>query len=337
MRTKILTLSLIVVLAIMGTTFGAEIVRPYIGIDIDSAALPALLVKHLKLSEGQGLRIDNVVVGSPADKMGIERDDLLVTLNGEKIIDYKQVVETVRSSNVGMKLTLGIIHLGELKTVEVTLEAVDVENYKWKYPEAPAVVEKWNPGRIFQMQPGDKNWIEIPMENIMPNNLSFDASEFFKQLGTFKYSEKSPDYEITVELNPYKDKATIIVKTKDEEYKVSENEINKLPEKYRDLATKAVKNARQQRSTNALDITVHPEFKIPSMNETPKLTPSPGYDLGGNRLDQIEQQLRQMQERMEQLEKQYREQLGKQKGEAEESTNTITPSQQSIINPNQKT
>ena len=48
-------------------------VRPYIGVLLDTTPLPDLLVKHLGLSPGQGIRIQNVHRGGPADKAGLER------------------------------------------------------------------------------------------------------------------------------------------------------------------------------------------------------------------------------------------------------------------------
>ena len=56
---------------VLGGVVSAEEGRPYIGVRLDPAPLPELLTKHLGLETGQGIRIRNVNIGSPADTIGL--------------------------------------------------------------------------------------------------------------------------------------------------------------------------------------------------------------------------------------------------------------------------
>ena len=58
---------------------------------LDPEPLPELLVKHLRLEPETGLRVQNVLIGSPADKIGLEQDDLIVALNGKPVRDFEDI------------------------------------------------------------------------------------------------------------------------------------------------------------------------------------------------------------------------------------------------------
>ncbi|UCE47364.1 MAG: PDZ domain-containing protein, partial [Phycisphaerales bacterium] len=73
----------------------AEDKRPYIGVLLDEGPLPDLLLKHLRLSPGQGIRIGNVHRGGPADEAGLERDDIIIGLQGEDVTDLEEFIENV--------------------------------------------------------------------------------------------------------------------------------------------------------------------------------------------------------------------------------------------------
>ena len=59
------------------------ITRGWIGIRI--APVSSELASHLKLKEGAGLMISNIVKGSPADKAGLGRYDVMLKVAGKAI------------------------------------------------------------------------------------------------------------------------------------------------------------------------------------------------------------------------------------------------------------
>ncbi len=72
------------------------------------------------------LRGDNnelaVIPGSPADKAGLEENDIILKVNGEQLDNEHPLAYVLRNKSVGETVTLEVLHDGEQKTVEVTLE-----------------------------------------------------------------------------------------------------------------------------------------------------------------------------------------------------------------------
>jgi len=117
MKSKnVVMMLLTLVLSVGAVVHGeAEQERGYIGIRTDARPLPELLIKHLRLDEHQGIRIQNVGVGTPADKAGLDRDDIIIGLNGEDVTDSVDFAKAVQESGAGAEIALAVIHLGELQ------------------------------------------------------------------------------------------------------------------------------------------------------------------------------------------------------------------------------
>lgn len=104
-----------------------EIVRPYIGVRY--ANVTPRLVKGNNLGvdygalvvRGQGESDVAVVPGSPADKVGIVENDIILAIDGEELRD-KDLSTVLRTKKIGQSVTLEIFSKGERKTVTVTLE-----------------------------------------------------------------------------------------------------------------------------------------------------------------------------------------------------------------------
>lgn len=62
-----------------------------------------------------------VVPGSPADKAGLEANDIILEMDGEKITSKNTLADIILKKKVGQKVTLKILHQGEEKTIEVKL------------------------------------------------------------------------------------------------------------------------------------------------------------------------------------------------------------------------
>ncbi len=302
----VLTIALALVWAGTGLAGDADTddARPYIGVMLDSAPLPDLLVKHLALEPGQGIRIANIHRDSPADKAGLERDDIIVGFEGSRVDDHQQFVDNVRKAGIGAEVSLEIIHLGKRQTVTLTLEGLKGD-FDFKYPPEPEVVQSWRPGKIFKLKPGDQDWMEVFRDN-MPSDFDVNIKKFFNELyTTYKHSD-GEDYTITIEGNPNDDNTTISVSVGENEYKATLKEIDKLPEKYREPAEQAVKDARKAAKTRKFDGSffgpqirhkMRPDFKAPNMPFGP----------GDEMFDAIKKQMRELQQRLDKLEKWHKD------------------------------
>ena len=107
-----------------------KIIRPYLGVRYVSIT-PEMKEKN-KLTVDYGVLVKAgadvsdlaVIPGSPADKAGIVENDIILEINGIKLDDKTSLASIVRQKSIGEVITLKILHKGEEKTIQVTLEKV---------------------------------------------------------------------------------------------------------------------------------------------------------------------------------------------------------------------
>jgi antitoxin component HigA of HigAB toxin-antitoxin module len=338
MKTKKIALMFCVVLLCGGTLLCAKSDstegRPRIGIVLDIKPLPDLLIKHLKLEPGQGIRISNIQEDSPADKAGLQRDDIIIGFEGEQIKSNKQLIDAVQQAGVGAEVSLEIIHLGERKTVKLQLEVVSGET-GLKYPSEPEIFQSWRPGKMFRLKPGEKDWMEM--------ELPFDEKSL--EIHEYHYSDDEEGYSVTIEGDPEDEDALITIHIGDDSYQTAVGKIDNLPEKYRQVARKALENSRkhsQQRIKNKTR-KFYDKLKSDELELARKTLDAVNKHLKGNRVvirsnpdpndllrqleeqislgqidlpesgqdkkmfDKIEEQTRKLQQRVEELEKRFKE------------------------------
>lgn len=283
----------------------------YMGIRMDPRPLPDLLTKHLRLKDRQGVRIQNVGVGLPAERAGLERDDIVIGLNGKDVLDSRDFAEAVQQAGAGAEVSLDVIHLGERKTVKLKLTSFDENaDFKAKFPTEPQVVQSWQPGRMFHLQPDAQNWVQIVPElgAVLDNTMTGSSVEFYK----FYYSTADgEDYTITIEGDPRQDKTRITVDKAGSIHRELLENIDKLPEEYRDTAKEAVKEARKnarlwehKNRINMPALPIVPDQMFKHFEKRQEIFPGrlPSRDSRQDALERIEKQMREMQKRIDELE-----------------------------------
>ncbi len=229
-------------LLIFGAMSRAGDQRPYIGVSLDATPLPELLTKHLQLEPKQGLRITNIMTGGPAEKAGLDRDDLIIVFQGAKVTSLDQFVEALRGAGVGAEVSLEVIHLGQHKTVHPKLEpAPDEKNVSWKYPPEPDAITSWHPRRLFKIGLDGKQ-LEIPFDKIP--DIDGDFRRFLKESYTYHHATDGEEYTITIEGDPADEDSELVVQVGDKKYPATVGSIEALPQKYREPARQAVEDAR---------------------------------------------------------------------------------------------
>lgn len=331
MKVKNVNTIFLTVLLVVSTALYAkpetEDKRPYIGVLLDEAPLPDLLARHLRLSPGQGIRIGNVHRGGPADEAGLERDDIIIGLEGEDVTDLQEFIEDVRAFNVGTEVSLEVIHLGKRKPAKLRLEVFEGE-FDWKYPPEPEIVQRWQPGKIFRLKPGDVKWMEVPFRGL-PGKLELKMKglfedgfpSFLKEVYLYHYSDGDKTYTITVEGNPNDEDTKISVRVGKKEYGTTVKKIDKLPKEYRAAAEEALEHARKSSKQSKAEQRLPMKFYEPS-------PPTPSFGPGDEMFDRIEKQMRKLQERLEALEKRHGETFdrfseGSDKEESEEQEEPV--------------
>lgn len=79
------------------------------------------LARHLGLEQGVGLTIHHVLEGDPADKAGIEKHDVLVEFDGQKVGDFVVFRDAVRAKAPGDEVEVSFIKQGKLIKRKVVL------------------------------------------------------------------------------------------------------------------------------------------------------------------------------------------------------------------------
>ncbi len=74
------------------------------------------------IEKNQGLMIMQVMPGSPAAEAGLQRNDVLISYNGDKLFSPQDLVQRVRAAKPGDKATLELVRHGKPVKVEVTLQ-----------------------------------------------------------------------------------------------------------------------------------------------------------------------------------------------------------------------
>jgi serine protease Do len=91
---------------------------PWIGLVVQT--LTPELAYHFSLKEKQGALVRMVESGSPAAKAGLQRGDVLVSLNGRPLRSAEEYLQREREHSSGDTLRLRVMHGGEAKEVAVT-------------------------------------------------------------------------------------------------------------------------------------------------------------------------------------------------------------------------
>ena len=72
--------------------------------------------------DSQGNKTEQAVLpGTPADKAGLKRDDIILEFGGEKITLHNSLSKIILKYNPGDKVTLKVLRKKEIKTIEVVL------------------------------------------------------------------------------------------------------------------------------------------------------------------------------------------------------------------------
>lgn len=104
-----------------------EIIRPFLGVRYQMLSERMIEVNNLTVEYGAiilpGDTSDELAVlpGSPADKAGLEANDIILAVD-EVELDTRTLAQVLRSKAVGDTITLKVLHDGEEKTVTATLE-----------------------------------------------------------------------------------------------------------------------------------------------------------------------------------------------------------------------
>jgi serine protease Do len=135
-----------------------KVIRPWVGIGLQD--ITSDLMKFFNLKEKAGALISQVYSGSPAEKADLRPGDVVIEVDGVKVINSQDVVREVLKKQVGQKVNFVIFREG--KRTEVSLTTAQMpEKIGERGPVKPA-----------------REWFGLRVSNVTP--------DIAKQLGLTK-------------------------------------------------------------------------------------------------------------------------------------------------------
>lgn len=131
---------------------------------------------------GDGALVNKVVVGSPAEKAGIRKGDIITAVNNKAITSADGLISSITALKPGAYVNLKLNRDGAFRTYNVKLgsrneEYGDDSGMEWRSapmpPEAPMAPRAPHAPRAFYFKNGDGGWgslgdlRELPMADLM--------------------------------------------------------------------------------------------------------------------------------------------------------------------------
>jgi serine protease Do len=127
-----------------------KVIRGMLGVQVQ--VVTPELAKSFGLSEPKGALVAEVNPGSPAEKAGIQRGDIIVDFNGQAINEMNELPRLVAATKPGTKATVKVLREGKEKTFQVNVTELKEERQAAAGPkegveESPSglVVEELDP------------------------------------------------------------------------------------------------------------------------------------------------------------------------------------------------
>lgn len=101
-----------------------KIVRPYLGVRY--VPLTPQLAERNNLTVDYGAYITSVVAGSPAEKAGLQEDDIITKINGDELTASNSLQSLLAKYKVGDEVTVTYVRDGKTATTKIKLEQAPI-------------------------------------------------------------------------------------------------------------------------------------------------------------------------------------------------------------------
>jgi serine protease Do len=93
------------------------------------------LIEDYDYPHKEGVLLSGIIEDSPADKAGLEEDDIIYSIDGELVEDSKQLGKLIQSREPGDKVEIVFYRDGTKKTVEAELDDNEFQVYTYDYDD----------------------------------------------------------------------------------------------------------------------------------------------------------------------------------------------------------
>ena len=109
-----------------------EVTRGWLGVGIQD--LSTELKQYYGVESNGGVLITQVFEGDPAEKAGIEPNDIIVEIGGQTVTSARELSGIIANTEIGKKTTIKLLRNGKQKTVQVELAKRDDDKMTAKAP-----------------------------------------------------------------------------------------------------------------------------------------------------------------------------------------------------------
>lgn len=215
--------------------------KPRLGLNVSALQASPLLLQHLRLSEGEGLMVSNVVVGGELEASGLSQGDIVLAINGHPLAKPAELQDYVATLPQGADVTLDVIQKGEHRQIILKLDSLPDE-IVWKYTQPVS-----GPGRS-TLQHKQLLRPIIPNQQQPSQHAPSNSGQSGHQRLTFKSMMSTQDgiktSTVTIIGSPQDSDSEIEIELGSDTYKTRLGDLDQLPED----AQRAAQNAIQQSS-----------------------------------------------------------------------------------------
>ncbi len=148
---------------------------------------------ELKVDEKQGLVAMDVIPGSPADKGGVQKQDILVAVGDKDLVEVGDLIAAVAASG-GNELTITLARDGQRQDVRVTPERRRDMSFYMPTPggRGPVGVQIIRPGRMLPPR------MALMMHHAdLPDDMTVTISKHGKEPAKIKVEQGEKSWEVT--------------------------------------------------------------------------------------------------------------------------------------------
>jgi serine protease Do len=152
-----------------------KVARGWLGIVIQK--MTPEIAKTFGISESEGALVADVMEGSPAEKAGVKRGDLIISYDGKKVKDNDTLPRLVAATEIGKKVKLVLIRDKRQMEVDVVVGELQDEALKVKKTEVEKdiglVVQDITPEIAKHLNLKDKRGVIVT--DVIPGSPAQDA------------------------------------------------------------------------------------------------------------------------------------------------------------------
>ena len=142
-----------------------RVVRGWMGVEILS--VNEVIAQQYGLPRAEGVMINNVIPGGPAEKAGLKRGDVIVSFAGKQTPTQEVLVDLVGRTPPKTTVRIGVMRDGKrvelaLATAEMPKEPSVGDSGKSAPPEGGPVRLDWEGARIVPLDDGTASRLGVP-------------------------------------------------------------------------------------------------------------------------------------------------------------------------------